>query len=296
MVAAPLTSMLRKGNTKLVWSTTSTEAFQKLKRLFTTAPILHHPDPELEFIVEVDAFNTGIGAILSQRHGTPPKLFPCAYYSRKLTPPEQNYNVGDRELLAIKAALEQWRHWLEGSQHPFTVLTDDRNLEYLHTAKRLNHRQARWALFFTRFRFTVTYRPGSKNTKADALSRQFESTATPPTNEPILPSSIILAPIQWDIMTEITHAYQTEPPPADCPAECTYVPAPLRARILQMIHTSPSAGHPGIAVTVQLVKNRFRWPTLQADVITYIRNCVICQTTKSPRQLPAGLLQPLPIP
>lgn len=109
----------------------------------------------------------------------------------------------------MKAALEQWRHWLEGSKHPFTVLTDHR--KYLRSAIRLNHHQARWALFFTRFQFTVTYRPGSKNTKADALSHQFESSSTSISNEPILPSSIILAPVQWDTMTEITEAHQTDP-------------------------------------------------------------------------------------
>ncbi len=86
----------------------------------------------------------------------------------------RNYDVGNRELLAMKLALEEWWHWLEGTTHPFTVLTDHKNLEYLRSAKRLNPRQARWALFFTRFQFTVTYRPGTKNTKADTLSRQAE--------------------------------------------------------------------------------------------------------------------------
>ncbi len=75
------------------------------------------------------------------------------------------------ELLAIKLTLEEWRHWLEGAHHPFVVYTDHRNLEYLREAKRLNPRQARWALFFVRFHFTISYRPGTKNTKADALSR-----------------------------------------------------------------------------------------------------------------------------
>lgn len=261
-----------------------------------TAPILHHPDPEREFIVEVDASSTGIGAILSQRQGNPSKLYPCAYYSCKLTPPEQNYDVGDRELLAMKAAMEQWHHWLEGSKHPFTVLTDHRNLEYLKSSKRLNHRQARWALFFTWFQFTVTNRPGSKNTKADALSRQFESCANPPSNKPIIPSSIILAPIQWDIMSEIAEAQQDEPPPTDCPTTHTYVPTSLRQRVIQEVHTAPSAGHPGIAATTHLVSNQFWWPSLSTDVITFIHNCIICQTTKSSRQSPAGLLQPLPIP
>ncbi len=97
-------------------------------------------------------------------------MFPCAYFSRKLTTSEQNYDVGNRGLLARKAAMEKWRHWLEGALYPFIILTDHKNLEYLRSAKQLNPQQARWALFFIRFQFTVTYRPGSKNAKADALS------------------------------------------------------------------------------------------------------------------------------
>lgn len=83
---------------------------------------------------------------------------------------EHNYDVGNRELLAIKRALEEWRHWLEGAQLPFLEWTDHKNLTYIQKAKRLNTCQARWALFFNRFNFTITYRPGSRNTKPDALS------------------------------------------------------------------------------------------------------------------------------
>lgn len=146
----------------------------------------------------MDASNTGagVGAILSQRHGNPVKMFPCAFHSRKLNSAECNYDVGDRELLAMKAASEEWRHWLEGARQPFTVLTDHRNLKYIRSAKRLNARQARWSLFFSRFNFKITYRPGSKNGKADALSRQFDSPSEPSKPEPILPSTLIVAPVQ----------------------------------------------------------------------------------------------------
>ncbi|XP_016115469.1 tripartite motif-containing protein 16-like [Sinocyclocheilus grahami] len=90
------------------------------------------------------------------------------------SPAERNYDICNRELLAVKLALEEWRHWLEGSGVPFIVWTDHKNLKYIRSAKRLNSRQARWALFFGRFDFTLSYRPGSKNIKPDALSRVFE--------------------------------------------------------------------------------------------------------------------------
>ncbi len=155
---------------------------------------------------------------MSQRQGNSAKLYPCAYYSRKLNAAERNYDVGDRELLAMKAALEEWRHWLEGAKLPFIVLTDHRNLEYIRSAKRLNPRQARWSLFFSRFDFHVTYRPGSKNGKADALSRQYDFATSPEIpNEPVIPTSLILAPVQWDIITEITEAQANDPTPPDCP-------------------------------------------------------------------------------
>ena len=86
----------------------------------------------------------------------------------------------------VKLALEEWRQWLEGVQVPFQVWTDHKNLEYLHTAKRLNSRQARWALFFARFNFHLAYRPGSKNVKPDALSRYFEGPQSPEPPETIL--------------------------------------------------------------------------------------------------------------
>ncbi|KAL0168422.1 hypothetical protein M9458_036644, partial [Cirrhinus mrigala] len=108
-IMAPLTSLLRGKPKTLNWNPSAHKAFQQLKKIFSTAPLLHHPDPELPFTVEVDASTTT------------PVVRCCpkrAFYSRKLSPAEQNYNVGNRELLAIKLALEEWRHWLEGSTHP----------------------------------------------------------------------------------------------------------------------------------------------------------------------------------
>ncbi|KAK3510353.1 hypothetical protein QTP70_004938 [Hemibagrus guttatus] len=148
-ITSPLTNLLRNKPKSLTWTPAAIQAFNTLKQAFTIAPLLVHPDPELPFVVEVDASTTGVGAVLSQQQGNPLKLHPCAFFSCKLNPAEANYDIGNRELLAVKLALEEWRHWLEGVKHPFTVLTDHKNLEYLRAMKRLNPRQARWALFFT---------------------------------------------------------------------------------------------------------------------------------------------------
>ena len=143
----------------------------ELKRRFTTAPILVHPDPETQFIVEVDASNVGVGAILSQRSAGDSKVHLCAFYSHRLSPAKQNYDIGNKELLAVKLALEEW---IEGAQVPFQVWTDLKNLKYLQTVKRLNSRQARWAMFILRFNFHLAYRPGANNIKPEVLSRYFE--------------------------------------------------------------------------------------------------------------------------
>ncbi|KAL0192629.1 hypothetical protein M9458_010925 [Cirrhinus mrigala] len=138
IITALLTSLLRGKPKHIIWSPTAHEAFQRLKTIFCTAPLLRHPDPDLPFTVEVDASTTGVGAVLSQVVGESPLLHPCAFFSHKLSPAEQNYDVGNRELLPVKLALEEWHHWLEGATHHFSIITDHKNLQYLREAKRLN--------------------------------------------------------------------------------------------------------------------------------------------------------------
>ncbi|KAI2667189.1 Transposon Tf2-8 polyprotein [Labeo rohita] len=244
-ITSPLTSLLRGKPKQLLWNPAAHEAFERLKTTFSTAPVLQHPDPERPFTVEVDASTIGVGAVLSQAVGEPPVLHPCAFFSRKLTPAEQNYDIGNRELLAIKLALEEWRHWLEGATHPFTIITDHKNLQYLREARHLNPRQARWALFLTRFNFTITYRPGSKNIPADALSRQFAPDATSDP-EPILPSELIVSPIVWEMDQAIQQATLQEPAPPECPEGKIYVPLSQRQILLGTAHGTPGSRHYGL--------------------------------------------------
>lgn len=138
-MAAPLTNLLKGKPKHSSFTPEAANVFQKLKELFVTAPMLKLPDPTKQLIIEVEASEVSLGAVLSQVHGEPSRLHPCPFFSRKLSSAECNYDIGNRELLVVKAALEERCHWLEGARQPFVVYID----------QRLNPCQARWVQFFT---------------------------------------------------------------------------------------------------------------------------------------------------
>ena len=294
-VAAPLTA-LTSPRVPFRWTSAAAEAFGELKTRFSSAPILIFPDLTRQFIVEVDASDTGVGAVLSQWAARDQKVHPCAFFSRKLTPAERNYDIGNRELLAVKLALEEWRHWLEGAQQPFVVWTDHKNLEYIRSAKRLNSRQARWALFFNRFEFALSYRPGSKNMKPDALSRQFQPEGSSAHPQGILPLECVIGGVSWQVEDKVKRSHAEHPAPSACPDNRLFVPESLRSQVLQWGHSSRLACHPGVRRTLALLKQRFWWSSMADDTKGFVGACHVCAQHKSPRQAPSGLLHPLPIP
>lgn len=296
-IAAPIIALTKKNvPSAFVWSPAAEAAFQELKKRFSSEPILVLPDPSLPFVVEVDASEVGVGAILSQRPPWDNKLHPCAYFSRSLSAAERNYSIGDRELLAVKLALEEWRHWLEGAEHPFMVWTDHKNLQYVQQTKRRNSRQARWSLFFNRFNFTLTYRPGSKNIKPDALSRIYDHSDRDPTPGPVIPADQIVAPVFWEIEAVVREALKTDPGPGGEPPGCLFVPPGVRPQVLQWGHSSRLAGHPGAHRTKRFLVQRFWWPGMMRDIREFVAACGTCSRNKTSHLPPSGLLRPLPVP
>ena len=112
----------------------------------TTALVLVSPQDSEPFCIEADSSDFASGAILSQQLPREKKWYPVAFYSKSLSLVERNYEIYDKGMLAIICALEEWRHFLEGAQHPVEIWTDHKNLEYFMTAKKLNHHQAHWSL------------------------------------------------------------------------------------------------------------------------------------------------------
>lgn len=97
---------------------------------------------------------------------------PVAFMSSKMSPAECNYEIYDKELLAIVNAFEEWRPELKGAPETVYVLTDHKNLEYFMTQRTLNRRQARWSKYLSQFDFKIQALPGKANARADALSRR----------------------------------------------------------------------------------------------------------------------------
>lgn len=168
-IAEPLLRLTKK-DVPFQWDNYQEEAFQRLKKCFEEVPILAPWDPEKKTIVEADCSGFATGGVLSQENSQGVRR-PVAYTSKKLSPAEYNYEIHDKELLAIIRCLEAWRPELR-SCDIFTILTDHKNLEYFMTKQKLSERQVRWAEKLAEFQFNLSYRPGSENAAADALSRR----------------------------------------------------------------------------------------------------------------------------
>ena len=166
----PLTNITRKGK-KFCWNDDADNAFNVLKQEFSCAPLLRHPNLEKPFYVEADSSDFALGAALLQ-YQEDGNLYPVAFFSRKLSSSEINYEVHDKELLAIVAAFRNWRRFLEGALHEIVIFSDHKNLQYFTKSRVLNRRQARWSMFLSEFQFKVVYRSGSKQVLSDALSRR----------------------------------------------------------------------------------------------------------------------------
>jgi hypothetical protein len=142
----------------------------------TTAPVLTLPNADGTFRLEADSSEFATGAVLSQLQED--DWHPIAFYSKSLDETQRNYEIYDKEMMAIIRALEEWRHWLIGTTKPIEIWTDHRNLQYFLSAQKLNRRQARWNLILSEYNFTLHHKPGHQMLKADALSRRPDTKLT----------------------------------------------------------------------------------------------------------------------
>jgi hypothetical protein len=169
-ITTPLTKLTKK-EVPWLWNNTAQQAFEQLKTAMISEPILQHFDPDRPLMLETDASDYAIGAVCSQPDNSN-ILHPLSDFSRKLKGAELNYDIHDKELLAIVEALNKWSTYCKSTKHSIRILSDHKNLEYWQTKKDLNLWQACSAEQLANYDFRITYRPGKLAGKPDILSRE----------------------------------------------------------------------------------------------------------------------------
>ncbi len=232
-IISPLVQLTKKG-TQFRWDKERQAAFDKLKAAFTSAPILTPFDWTREVVLETDASDYVSAGVLSQ-YGDDGIMRPVAFFSKKHSNTECNYEIYDKELLAIIRCFEEWRPELEGCELPVKILTDHKNLEYFTTTKMLNRRQARWSEFLSRFNFRIQYRPGKQGQKPDALTRRSEDLPKEGDERLQHQSQVVLKRENFEPL----ECHSPTPPITPPPTEVHKKKATLRVRFLDQIESEP---------------------------------------------------------
>jgi hypothetical protein len=244
-----------------------------------------------------------------------------AFHSRKLSAAELNYDIYDKELLAIVDALREWRVYLEGSAHQIQVHTDHKNLTYFTTTKELNRRQVRWYETLATLNFRISYVKGTDNARADALSRKPEylSNKTHPSHTILREDGDSLVLNQRELAAtaavstaffeeRIREAYPGDPVVAQQEKSLggnfsrtdsgllafegrVYVPTGIRTRFVEGFHGLPAHGHQGIAKTLSRLSREYYFPGMRGVVKKVVGGCDTCIRNKAARHAPYGLMK-----
>src|SRR5713226_8492866 len=182
------------------------------------------------------------------------------YYSATLSPAERNYDIYERELLAVMKSLAHWRHYLGWTKLPFIILTDHANLQYWKAPKNLNRRTARWHADLQEYDFEIHYIPGKTNTGPDILSQPLNVEQGQEDNQDM----VVLPPAKF--IGQISVSIPSEAQKRD---------------LMTLVHDHPTAGHPGRDETLRQAQNHLVWKGMKAWVANYVAGCATCQQNKN---------------
>ena len=274
IIVRPLTDLTCK-DTPFTFRDKERGEFNTLKAALTKAPVLQYPDQDWEFQLETDASEFAVGGVLSVK-GDNGDFRPVAYMSHLMTPPEHNYPIHDKEMLAIIKATKCWRHYLEATPYAFEIHTDHNNLMYFMRSQNLSKPQARWQLWMSRFNYSLVYRKGTAMHVANPLSRHSDHYvhSSEDNKEQVL--------LQPKSVNKIVDA--SEKSHEDCQS------------IISEFHNLPAAGHKGNKATYNALQKHYRWKGMKEQVQQYVKHCQRCQKGKATNKAPAGELLPLPTP
>ena len=298
-IAHPLTELTRK-NIEWVWGDQQRNAFDRIKTVLTSRPLLSYPDFSREFTIQTDASGFGLGAVLSQMQCLPDSdeevEVVIAYASRHLTDGERKWSTTEKECLAIIYAITVFKPYIYGRE--FTCVTDHRPLEWLMSKKDPTGKLERWAIKLQEYQMKIGYRSGKTNQNADSLSR------TP------MVACYNFGVGDWvedqaqdeycqSIISSLDHnenpSYIFLPNGLLAKKDGRIVvPARKRHTVLELNHDHKLSGHLGVSKTLARIKKLYTWPQMANDVVLHIRNCIMCAKRKT-RGHPKAPLQSLPV-
>jgi hypothetical protein len=317
-IAVALTSVSKNGQ-EFRWENGQEQAFRALKEAFTSAPVLKLYNPDKPIVIETDASDYADGAVLNQ-WDEDGKLHPVMFHSRKFGGAEINYDVHDKELLAIVDALKVWEVYVNSNPHEIQIYTDHKNLQTFMTTKELTRRHMRWAERIGHVKFRIIYRKGSENARADALSRRidYKPDSTKQSYQLLKqeedgsityanPQVMQIYRLAQEVDQELIDAYQKDSMYAELKTRSTtehqihtsadgylryfgkvYVPARQVHRIIREQHDAPGAGHQGFKRTHDRIKNRYYFPKMKQIIKEHIDTCIECCINKPSRHRPYG--------
>lgn len=298
-ISFPLTNLLRK-NQIFSWNDEAQHAFEKLKSLMTSAPILMTPNFSKKFILQCDASLHGLGCVLTQENDDGIEL-PIAFMSAKLTKAQRNYSVTELECLAVVQGIKKFRAYIEGTE--FSVITDHASLQWLMRQRDLSGRLARWALKLQGYTFTIQHRKGTENVVADTLSRISEGEVNAmDENGPIvdlssehfnsedyskLKNNVCQNQSRFPdlkIIDKFLYKRTQFSKASDDQDACwkLWVPKDIIPDVLYRAHNPPSSAHCGMSKMIEKLKRHLFWPKMVSNIREYVSNCETCRCTKSP--------------
>ena len=316
-IARPLIELTRKA-VPFYWGEARLKVFETLKSLMCSHPVLKQPNYTKPFFLSTNASAYGVGAVLSQEGEINPRTKkptqqPIAYYSTTFTPTERNYDIYERELLAVIKALTHWRPHLAATKDPVTILTDHANLTYWKTPRTINRRVARWFTELQDYNLIIKHVPGKIHAAADMLSRPpgVDKGEDDNTDITLLPEPVFVRLAdepdpKWisieeqvqqeqqrqpQLMKEWRNRYQLEfvklamePSIRLWKHEDKMVFPPndeLKRDLLHLIHDKPTAAHTGQDWTIYTAKRVAWWPAMSKWVENYVKGCDKCQQNKA---------------
>ena len=316
-IARPLTELLRK-DLEFEWNEQREKAFNGIKELVRNAPILMLHNPDKPHLIRPDASGYALGIVLEQPDDDE-KWRPVAFFSRKFTTAERNYDVHDRELLAIVEAFKQWKHYLQGVREETVVKSDHHNLKYFTTTKELVGRQVRWAEYLSKFKFRIEHIKGKENVIADALSRRQDyaiGLEQPKTNiliedkdgirynnKAVLAAAItvnetgfhqrMMQATQKDktLVTALANKEATRQNGLAVWNGSILVPQTMITEIIKEHHDPPLQGHQGIDRTMEKIQRQYYFPNMRKRIMEYISKCDSCNRNKPINHRPYGKMQ-----